>query len=453
VYKKDPKIRKEILYSIFNRSQFEKFPTILETDLGPDSQYTRTPSWIAEEVIETSLFTEDFMKSSGSDILKTSMKFQIWFNLEFLEILRYKHDILGRKILFITDSLIKAKWAKTLYDVDVRIVPSRSSIIETEGRVMPKSSNLIVIGNPPYHTQSDKQKLRDVDGADQTKPIYDKFITTIIDNIKPRKLSFIIPSKWMSGGMGLESFRTRFMTDKRIKSIKHFPGAKSVFKTAEIGGGVNYFLWDSEYSGPCNFNGQDRHLDEFDIIIQDNMACSLIRTIRQVSSKYVSDTVCSRKPFGIASNFSDFAKDGIRCHVVDKTEKFVELSKFTDKNNILHKYKVCMAGASGFFREGKYTIGNPFIIPPNEICTETYIVINSFETKHEAENFIEYAHTKFFKFLLWQMLTTQNNSRKCFMFVPDQVDYTQTYTSEYLYKKYNLSEQQISYIEQKIKQT
>lgn len=116
VYKKDPKIRKEILYSIFNRSQFEKFPTILETDLGPDSQYTRTPSWIAEEVVETSLFTENFMKSSGSDILKTSMKFQIWFNLEFLEILRYKHDILGRKILFITDSLIKAKWAKTLYD-------------------------------------------------------------------------------------------------------------------------------------------------------------------------------------------------------------------------------------------------------------------------------------------------------------------------------------------------
>jgi len=412
--------------------------------IGPNLQCYMTPEKIIKDMC--SQFEQEFNNFTTSE-------FWVMFNLEFIDELVFERNVKRSRVKFFTDNVIKAKWAVKMYGVESYVINVDEFL--NQDKIMPKSNKIIVIGNPPYQTQTDKQKLRDIDGADQTKPLYDKFVTTIIDNINPNKFTPIIPSKWMSGGMGLDTFRLKMMNDCRIKSINHFSGAKEVFKSVEIGGGVNYFLWESEYSGPCSFSDGNtvvsRYLNEFEIILQDNTACSIIRKVKEVSEKFVSEKVCSRKPFGLASNHSKFSDTGIRCYVVDKSEKFVSPDKFVDTNNILNKYKVCMAGASGFFREAKYTVGNPFIIKPNEICTETYIVINSFETENEAKNFVVYAHTKFFKFLLWQMLTTQNNSRKCYNYVPDQEDYSRSYNDEYLYQKYNLSQEQIEYIESKIK--
>ena len=110
-----------------------------------------------------------------------------------------------------------------------------------------------------------------------------------------------------------------------------------------------------------------------------------------------------------------------------------------------------MGKADSLFSTGTLTKGNQFILAPDEICTETYIVVNVFDTKTEAENFISYLKTKFFVFMLGLRVSTQDINKEKFGFVPDVIDYSIAWTDAELYKKYNLTKQQIAYIERKIK--
>jgi len=53
---------------------------------------------------------------------------------------------------------------------------------------------------------------------------------------------FVIPSRWFSGGKGLDSFRKNMLERTDIVYIKHFDDASKIFrKSVSIEGGVNYF--------------------------------------------------------------------------------------------------------------------------------------------------------------------------------------------------------------------
>ena len=67
-----------------------------------------------------------------------------------------------------------------------------------------------------------------------------------------------------------------------------------------------------------------------------------------------------------------------------------------------------------------------------------------------AENFLMYLRTKFFRFLLLQALTSQDISRDKFVFVPNQT-YNKPWTDEELYAKYNLTDEEITFIENMIR--
>ena len=134
---------------------------------------------------------------------------------------------------------------------------------------MPKTNNLVVCGNPPYQKPDGGHK-------NSATPIYHLFINEVL-KLEPRYHSFVVPSRWMAGGKGLDKFRAKMMKDKHLRVIKHFPGSFSVFgPSAKIDGGCNYYLWDREYTGKCSFNGVHRHLDEYDIILTDNEAVSIL---------------------------------------------------------------------------------------------------------------------------------------------------------------------------------
>lgn len=90
-------------------------------------------------------------------------------------------------------------------------------------------------------------------------------------------------------------------------------------------------------------------------------------------------------------------------------------------------------------------------IPPKTICSETYLVAGSFDTEDEADNFMTYLKTKFTRFLLAQIVMTQQISKATFAFVPTQ-DFTKQWTDEELFKKYKLTSEEIAFINRMIKE-
>jgi len=324
-----------------------------------------------------------------------------------------------------------------------------------DGKLDIDTDNLIVVGNPPYH-------LSDSGESASSHPLYHKFIETCIDYLEPRYMSMIVPSRWMQGGKGLTEFRERMMNDTRIQTLVDFKKESEVFPDVQIAGGVNYFLWNRDYDGKCEYNGVERYLNNDDHILRNNDEVSIVNKVTKVhSGLYLNKIVAGRKPFGITTNFKDWAQSPLgatRCYYFDKdihkvqSDKFV--TTFKDKNKILNKWKVCTPYAAGRHQEPmkdgtKKVIANIFLIEPDVICTETYIVVNAFNTKSEADNFISYMNTKTFRFLLGIQMSSQHVTRKRFNFVPE-LTYTTPWDDQSLYQLFNLPPDDIKYIEKTI---
>ena len=72
------------------------------------------------------------------------------------------------------------------------------------------------------------------------------------------------------------------------------------------------------------------------------------------------------------------------------------------------------------------------------------------ETKVEVENVLSYLKTKFFRALVAIRKQDQGSSRAVYHYVPMQ-DFSKPWTDEELYKHFNLSKDEITFIEKLIK--
>lgn len=84
------------------------------------------------------------------------------------------------------------------------------------------------------------------------------------------------------------------------------------------------------------------------------------------------------------------------------------------------------------------------------MCTETYVIINAYESKTQAENLYKYLKTKFTRFLILQACSSIMVTKSSYIFVPVQ-DFNVEWTDPMLYEKYNLSPDEIDFIEATIK--
>jgi site-specific DNA-methyltransferase (adenine-specific) len=92
----------------------------------------------------------------------------------------------------------------------------------------------------------------------------------------------------------------------------------------------------------------------------------------------------------------------------------------------------------------------PFVGKPNSLCTETYILIGPYSTETECENVCSYIKTRFFRFMVAYKKNTQHATKGVYQFVPMQ-DFSKPWTDEELYMKYNLTKDEIAFIESMIK--
>lgn len=106
-------------------------------------------------------------------------------------------------------------------------------------------------------------------------------------------------------------------------------------------------------------------------------------------------------------------------------------------------------------------MSNPIIAAPKEGYTQTFIGIGAFDSKEEAESALKYVKSKFARTMLGTLKITQDNNRDTWRMIPLQ-DFTSfsdinwsasiADIDKQLYKKYNLSDEEINFIETKVKE-
>lgn len=333
----------------------------------------------------------------------------------------------------------------------------------------------VIIGNPPY-------QLSDGGNAASAMPIYHMFIRQA-KKLQPRYMSFIVPARWLNGGRGLDDFRQEMLTENKISVIHDYLDSKECFSGVEIKGGVCFFLWERDYQGNCAvYSYNQGKMDRSFRPLLEKGAEIFIRSREQVNiyHKVMSkkeDSLCSwlnaGRYFGFHTKLEWNGDKGMLQSADGK--KNYQVSRIMDSNysvkvyvhggecwiakddvtrNVdrISSYKV-LIGRSGNPGFGNTIISTPKISEPNSCNSNTYMVAIPSDkdlSEVEAANLLGYVKTKFARFLVATKTSTQSTPPDAFQFVPLQ-DFSHPWTDEMLYKKYNLTEDEIAFIESMIR--
>lgn len=332
-----------------------------------------------------------------------------------------------------------------------------------------------IVGNPPY------QQMTVGHGA-QASAIYPDFIE-IARKVDPLYISMITPSRWMSKmGIGIKAT----WVDELIKcnhfiKICDYLNAGECFPGVEIKGGVNYFLYSSQYSGKCSYNlyqndkfeVRDGFLDGgYGIIIRDAKATEIVAKVNAAEGGKLMERNFSLlvgplhyfdRDEMLGSNWKGYTDSPdkehcIKCYVNRQLEPkgygWCKLSDIPKSHAAIKLNKIYLPKAGGSGND-PIVLGKPILGEPGSVCSFTYLCIgydpdNHNFTKEECENIISYLRTRFFRYMVSIKKKTQDNPSGVFQFVPLQ-DWSKPWTDAELYKKYNLSQEEIDYIESMIK--
>lgn len=314
----------------------------------------------------------------------------------------------------------------------------------------------VIVGNPPY-------QLNDGGAGASASPIYQKFVEQA-KKLKPRYMAFIIPSRWFSGGKGLDGFRAEMLTDKHIKTLYDYPNAEDCFPGVSIEGGVMYFVWDANHNDSTEIHtivGDEelpiakRLLNEFDVFVRYNQAVPILEKVRNRHEETLDKQVSARKPFGYATNFTDFDQinnpDKVKIYARGTTG-YIRRERVQVHKEWIDKQKVFIGMAYGGASAVPWQVmGKPIVADTPSICTETYLVAGIFNTKKEAENYANYIKTRFYRFLVSLKKNTQHLTSDRFSFVPN-LPMDQVWTDEKLYARYGITPEEQKFIESMIKE-
>ena len=334
-----------------------------------------------------------------------------------------------------------------------------NSIPKSENEDINNMKFKAIVGNPPY-------QVMDGGTHNGAMPIYHQFVKTC-KALSPTYNSLIMPSRWFAGGRGLDDFRTEMLNDTRLSVLHDFIDSKQLFKTADIAGGICYYLWDAKHNGECEVSTHagntvssiKRKLNEHDIFVRDNIGLSIVKKIQAVSDEFMDKGVLQLAPFGLRTYIRGEALPFENSIKVLSSEGYGYVSKDDINRNRekMNKYKVVIGrlvpsnGEVGIDpSKGYKAITCPQVVQNDEVVTETYLVCATLDTLREAVNCCEYLKLKFPRFLLRLTYSSMNVNRANFVFVPNQ-DFNRSYSDEDLYKKYNLTEDEVAYIERLIR--
>lgn len=325
----------------------------------------------------------------------------------------------------------------------------------------------VIIGNPPY-------QLSDGEGGGGTSavPIYQHFVDRA-KQLEPRFLSMIIPSRWFTGGKGLDEFRDEMLGDNRLRTIVDYLGATDVFPGVGLKGGVCYFLWDKDNPGLCRVTTRYKDWPESiatrpllqkgaDVFIRFNEGTTILSKVLKretegssmmlAESKRFDQMVSARKPFGLDSTFLGNAVETAGdLHLYRKGGVgYVPREQINSGLELVDAWKVFVGfAAPGTGNKDTYphkVISTPFLGKPGTISSESYLCIGPFNSEEEAKSCLSYLSCRLTRFLIQLRKASQNTTRKVYSFVPVQ-DWSKTWTDDALYAKYGLTVDEVTFIE------
>lgn len=323
----------------------------------------------------------------------------------------------------------------------------------------------VIIGNPPY-------QLSDGGGnGASAKPIYQLFVQSA-RKLKPKYVTMITPSRWFTGGKGLDEYRDEMLHDNHIRVIHDFPEATDCFAGVQIKGGVSFFLWDRDETGECAVYSHKGETVSNPIIrpllengcntfIRYNEAVGILHKVKKFNELSMEQLVSTRLPFGIPNTYKGkkmrSAHSDLTIYVsgndrdVRGTTAYVPLKDISKGCEMISWHKVYIAKAgSGSDSFPHPILPKPFYGAPQTVCNESYLVIGPFADKKVCDNVISYISTKFFRFLVLLKKNSQNAARGVYQLVPQQ-DFSKPWTDEELYAKYGLTDEEIAFIESMIR--
>lgn len=337
-----------------------------------------------------------------------------------------------------------------------------------------------VVGNPPYQEIVGNQDTNKALG----KQLFPNFI--ILSTKIARYSSLITPSRWFTGKGQDGSFpKLREYVNENnhfVKIVNHLNN--DIFPNVSVGS-LSYFLYDREYSGDVEFvevsNGEEsmavRPLFEagMDKILPMNIMSNYIKKVTgRDDFKSMTEITTSRNPFGVPDSnprLKKVTKDKRDKKHDTKIMCAYEEIKYTSKDiikrcqDVAGKWKVFtskMNGGAGTLFDDKQVaiLGRSFVAPPGMICSGALIALGCFDSETEAINLKKYMETKFLRFMAGLLKSSQAIYQNVYQFVPLQdftngsdIDWSKT-TEEIdkqLYTKYDLSTEEIDYIESVIK--
>jgi hypothetical protein len=317
----------------------------------------------------------------------------------------------------------------------------------------------VIIGNPPY-------QLSDGGHSASAVPIYQKFVEQAI-SLEPRLLCMVIPSRWFAGGRGLDSFRSRMLSDRRIRAITDYVVEKDAFPGVNINGGVNYFLWNRDSPGDCLVQTvapggaweepAERPLNEFDIFVRRNRAISILRKVIAFKEPTFDSNVSSLKPFGLRTHFHGAEKASKTRNIKfygSGQVSWVSRDEIVSNADWIDSWKVLVARATDGNENYPLPIwdqAGPFVAGPGEACSETYLVAARVKSQSEAKRTVAYMDTMFFRFLVSLRKFTQDNKADVFSFVPN-LPMDRIWTDEALFERYSLDSDEVEFINSMIRQ-
>ena len=344
----------------------------------------------------------------------------------------------------------------------------------------------VVIGNPPYQEETK-------DTSD--KPIYNYFMSEAYKFAD--KVCFITPARFLfNAGKTPKKWNAKMLNDEHLKVAYYEQDSSNVFPNTDIKGGVAITYRDAQK----NFGkiGTFTHFEELNTalhkVLEKNKNSDFLDSLyystdsykfsqkmhqdfpeaKEKLSKGHEKTVASSVLSSLDNIFTEnknFENSFKFIGVIKNKRKWRYInSEYIEEHPNLRKFKVMLPGSNGSGAIGEVLstplvgeplVGEPLVGEPLVGHTQTFISFGAFDNREEAENLLKYIKTKFARTMLGTLKITQSNKKDTWRNVPLQnftnnsdIDWSQSIAQidQQLYRKYGLSEKEIAFIEEKVRE-